>query len=109
LEYILVGQQPTKAELSQLLKAQCDQALLLDNSIQKTYESQGIPERIKYRPRKIQKDSFLNELERMQEADAAGSNSFEAGSVANSEASSVFDVSALEREAAEFMRVRRRK
>jgi hypothetical protein len=92
-----------------MLQAQCDQALLLDNSIHKKYASQHAPERAKYRPRKQPKDSFQEELERLKAGVSGEAQAAVASENAPEEQNSEFDLSALEREAAEFMRLRRRK
>lgn len=105
----MVGKQPTKAELSQLLQAQFDHAMLLDNSIHTLYASQPTPSKGKYRPRKVPADSFQEELARLKQAEEGGCNRDPASTEASPEAATEFDISVLEREAADFMRNRRRK
>jgi len=98
---------PSKAELSRLLQARCEHALLLDNTISTTYAAQPVPSKRKYRQRKAQPDIFAQEVERLQKEKESEPAPPESSNAA--ELNCDVDVGSLEREVAVFMRSRGRK
>lgn len=102
----MLGKNPTKADLSQMLKAKCDHALLLDHTITTTYAAQPAPTRAKYRKRKSNSGVFEQEVAKLQKPNAGDHPT---GEVSVESSSNDLDVSSLEREAALFMQSRKRK
>lgn len=102
----MLGKNPTKAALSEMLKAQCEHALLLDHTITTTYAAQPAPTKAKYRKRKSTSGVFEQEVSKLQQAKEPN----QATEVDSADASSHdLDVSSLERDAAIFMQSRKRK
>lgn len=102
----MFGKAQSKSELSQILQAKCEHALLLDNSISTTYAAQPTPTKAKHRQRKVRPDAYEQEVKRLLETQ-------ETVNVPSPEiqpdTSHGVDISSLEREVALFMRSRRRK
>lgn len=107
----MFGKQPSKDELRQQLQAQCDHAMMLDNSIHTLYASQPTPSKPKYRPRKLEQDSFQQELDRLEQTKLASDTGAPQSGLEPSALGpdTGVDVDSLEREVAEFMRNRQRK
>lgn len=102
----MLGKNPTKADLSQMLKAQCEHALLLDHTITTTYAAQPAPTKSKYRKRKLNSGAFEQEVAKLQNPTAPEQASVGASADAPTHD---LDVSSLERDAAIFMQSRKRK
>lgn len=107
----MFGKQPSKAELRQMLQAQCEQALQLDQTIRTTYASQQAPSKGKYRPRKKNNDAFQEEIHRLQQAEETPGieSPSNADPVISHDPVGEYDLEGLQQAAAEFRPSWRRK
>lgn len=105
----MFSKNPSKESLRQMLQAQCDNAMLLDNSVRQLYAAEPAPSRSPYRPKKKQVDAYQQEIERLSQARDSGVVVEPQGKIYVQEGAAELDIQALEKEAAEFMRNRCRK
>lgn len=98
----------SKAELSQLLKQYCDEAMKADSSIHTLYAAELPPSRQKYKPKPVP-DRFMEEIEKLKMEKEGGQTG---GLSKNDESSpeppaSTTGYQGLEEAAREFLRRRR--
>lgn len=107
----MFSKNPSKESLREMLQAKCDNAMLLDNSVHTLYEAEQAPSKAPYRPkrRKPQADAYQQEIKRLTQAQESGIKPEIEAPSAHDASSTQLDFQALEREAAEFLRSRRRK
>lgn len=105
----MFSKNPSKESLRQMLQAQCDNAMLLDNSVHTLYAAEPVPSKSPYRPKKPQVDAYQQEIQRLAQAKDSVPGSNQGCDPAPTEGSGDFDIQALEKEAAAFMRTHRRK
>lgn len=105
----MFSKNPSKESLRQMLQAQCDNAMLLDNSVHQLYAAEPAPSKSRYRPKKPQVDAYQLEIERLSLAKDSVVVAEPPVKISVQESVADLDVQALEKEAADFMRNRRRK
>lgn len=106
----MLSKNPSKEHLRQLLEAQCENAMLLDNSVRTLYAAEPGPPKSAYRPRKKRRaDAYELEIQRLSEARDNGAATHAAAPAPTVASPIELDFQALEVEVAAFMRDRRRK
>lgn len=105
----MFSKNPSKESLRQFLKSQCDNAMLLDNSVHQLYAAEPLPSKTPYRPRKPKADAYQQEIQRLAQARDTGVVAKLAVDACMAEATTDLDIQTLEQEAASFVRNRQRK
>lgn len=105
----MFSKNPSKESLRQMLQAQCDNAMLLDISVHQLCAAEPAPSKSPYRPKKPQIDAYQLEIERLSQAKDSSVAVEQPVKIRVQEDAADLDIQALEKEAADFMRNRRRK
>lgn len=106
----MLSKNPSKEHLRQILAAECENAILLDNSVRTLYAAEPAPPKSAYRPRKKRRaDAYELEIQRLSEARDNGAATQATAPVSTVASPIELDFLSLEVEAAAFMRGRSRK